>query len=146
MGKKRMAAGIVLLAFLSMGGISAPPRAKLEVYPMPSGCGPCHEWLKELGLLFIHDIDLGISNLGDLASTEGKGTFKCYSIVDRKDVIIHFKFDPIAPGEDGGVSLMLPQGLLFYRSEGIRITLRYSDSSGVPRNEATFIKKCHMGD
>jgi len=101
---------------------------------------PCDDIQEFLDVVAILDPDFWIKNHGNLASNPGTLTVQLHDLRGSGLVTTVIPVPAIAAGADTFVTIQT-NGLLFKASEGVTLTLDYTDSAGT-RHNVRKVTKC----
>jgi hypothetical protein len=109
-------------------------RLSVNICSIPGyGCPPCDDVQEFLEVVAILDPDFWIKNHGNLASNPGTLTVQLHDLRGSGLITTVIPIPAIAAGADTFVTIQT-NGLLFKASEGVTLTLDYTDSAGTRHN------------
>jgi hypothetical protein len=115
-------------------------RLSVSICSIPGyGCPSCDDVQEFLDVVTILDPDFWIKNHGNLASNPGTLTVQLHDLRSSGVGATVIPIPAIAAGGDTFVTIQT-NGLLFKASEGVTLTLDYSDSAGTRHNVRKVIK------
>jgi len=116
-------------------------RLSAHICSLPGyGCPSCSDIADYLGVIAFLDPDYYIHNSGDLASNPGTLTVQWYDLASKSNVTHTVAVPAIPPGGDEVVTFVC-SGILVLASEGVTLTLDYSDAAGT-RHRVRKVTKC----
>ena len=116
-------------------------RLSVHICSLPGyGCPSCNDFADWLGVVAFIDPDYYIFNHGNLASNPGTLTVQWYDLVAKSNRTRTIPVPAIPPGADDIVTFVT-SGIVFLASEGVTLTLDYSDSAGT-RHKVRKVTKC----
>jgi len=116
-------------------------RLSVHICSIPGyGCSSCNDFLDYLGVVSYFDPDFWIHNHGDLPSNPGMLTVQWYDLVAKGTLTRTVPIPPIPAGGDDYVTFPIA-GIVILGSEGVTLTLDYSDSAGT-RHKVRKATKC----
>ena len=116
-------------------------RLSVNICSLPGyGCPSCSDLADFLGVVAFLDPDYYIENHGNLASNPGTLTVQWYDLVAKGNATRTVAI-PAIPVGGGEVVTFTCTGILVLASEGVTLTLDYSDSAGT-RHKVRKVTKC----
>jgi hypothetical protein len=116
-------------------------RLSAHIISLPGyGCATDADFTDIFGAVGWSDPDYYIANHGNLASNPGTLTVQWYDLVAKSNVTRTTEVPSIPPG-GGEVVTFTCTGILVLASEGVTLTLDYTDSAGT-RHVVRKAKKC----
>jgi hypothetical protein len=116
-------------------------RLSVHICSLPGyGCPSCTDIADYLGVVAFLDPDYYIHNSGNLASNPGTLTVQWYDLVAKSNITRTVAVPAIPLGGDEIVTFVCT-GILVLASEGVTLTLDYTDSAGT-RHRVRKATKC----
>jgi hypothetical protein len=116
-------------------------RLSAHIICLPGyGCPSCDDFSELLGITAWLDPDYYIVNHGSLASSPGTLTLQWYDLRGKGNATHTIPVPAIPPGGDTVVTYV-NTGIVVLESEGVTLTLDYTDSAGT-RHVVRKAKKC----
>jgi hypothetical protein len=116
-------------------------RLSAHIISLPGyGCPSCEDFVELLGIVAWLDPDYYIVNHGNLASNPGTLTLQWYDLRGKGNATQTIPVPAIPAGGDTVVTVV-NTGIVVLESEGVTLTLDYTDSAGT-RHVVRKAKKC----
>jgi hypothetical protein len=116
-------------------------RLDVRIFSLPGdGCLHCDDLATYLGVYAFIDPDLYVQNQGTLPSNPGTVTLEWYDLVSKNNATVSVAIPAVAPGTWEAVGLPCTH-MMFIGTEGIKMTINYSDSAGA-RSRIRRVRKC----
>ena len=116
-------------------------RLDIRIFSLPGdGCLHCDDLATYLGVYAFIDPDLYVQNQGTLPSNPGTVTLEWYDLVSKNKTTVSVAIPAVAPGAWEAVGLPFTH-MMFIGTEGIRMTINYSDAAG-SRSRVRTVRKC----
>lgn len=116
-------------------------RLDVRIFSLPGdGCIHCEGLSENLGLFSFFDPDLYVENRGTIASNPGTVALEYYDLALKTTKTMSVAIPGVPPG--GWEAVGLPcTFIVFLKTDGIKMTIDYSDSHGT-RHRIRTVRKC----